>query len=253
MQRFFVDSAILNNGKVGDFFTVKDKELLHQLNRVLRARVGDKYIFLDGAGNEYKCELKQIFSESAEFIVLQKKINETEPDIFVTIYQALPKKMELFEWVLQKGTEIGVSKFVPIITARTERENFPKMERLEKILRESAEQSERGIIPQLTDITKLESLLKDSDKLSYPKIILHSRGNFPHLSTFLPDIRLNKKCEIIIGPEGGLSEDEILAAQNNGLIIASLGNRILRTETAGIVAVSVVLHVGNNNISGQAA
>lgn len=202
-------------------------------------RNGDKFIALNNSGFEYLCVLEELNGDNAHARITEKRINNAESEISVTLYQALPKKMELFELVLQKGTELGVSEFVPLITEHTERREITKRDRLEKILREAAEQSERGRIPSLSEPIDFEKAVEENfDGIS---IVLHSRGNWPSLTSRLPEIKTVKKCRIFIGPEGGFSETEIKFAEQKGFYVCSLCPRILRTETAGIVAVSLVL------------
>lgn len=200
---------------------------------------GDQFIALDNSGFEYLCALENLDKAIASARIIERHKNAAESEIFVSLYQALPKKMELFEMVLQKGTELGVSAFIPLIAEHSECREITKRERLEKILREAAEQSERGKIPSLSEpITFEKAVAETFDGIS---IILHSRGNWPNLSSKLSEIKTAKKCRIFIGPEGGFSENEIKQAQKDGHGIASLGPRILRTETAAIVAVGLML------------
>lgn len=250
MQRFFLNPKNFKENLI----IIDDPKILHQISRVLRMKEGERFIALDNSGMEALCVLKTVdkmsararlpIQESASRFaveIIEKRKNLAEPEIFVTLYQAMPKKMELFELVLQKGTEIGVSTFIPLITEHTERREITKRERLEKILREAAEQSERGKIPSLSEPIDFEKAVTENfDGIS---VILHSRGNYPSLSSFVPKIQIAKKCRIFIGPEGGFSEKEIKKAEENDFFIASLGPRILRTETTGIVAVSQILWI----------
>lgn len=234
MQRFFLKSENLSGNKI----FISNTDIIYQMQRVLRMRNGDKFIALDNSGFEYLCVLEELNKDNAHARITEKRINNTESEIFVTLYQALPKKMELFELVLQKCTEIGVSAFVPLITEHTERREITKRDRLEKILREAAEQSERGKIPLLSEPTTFEKAVGENfDGIS---VILHSRGNYPSLASKLTEIKNAKKCRIFIGPEGGFSEKEIEQAKRAGLEIASLGPRILRTETAAIATASMI-------------
>jgi 16S rRNA (uracil1498-N3)-methyltransferase len=234
MQRFFLKPHNIK----GDVIHIDDPLVIHQMSRVLRMRPNDHFIALDNTGFEFECSLVSIDKDGVKADIFEKRPNQTEPEILVTLYQAMPKKMELFEMILQKCTEIGVSEFVPLITEFTERAEISKYERLGKILREAAEQSERGKIPVLRTETKFADAI--SGKLTYP-ILLHSRGNLTPLSAE-PKV---KKCEIFIGPEGGFSENEVELAKMSGFKICSLGKRILRTETAAIVSAALLLL--NNN------
>lgn len=239
MQRFFLRPENFLRSGTDEKIVIRDRDILHQINKVLRMRVSDKFIVLDNGGFEYLCALENLDENIASARITEKRKNAAEPELFVALYQSLPKKMELFEWVLQKGTEIGVSAFVPLITEHTERREITKRDRLKKILREAAEQSERGKIPSLSEPIDFEKAIAENfDGIS---IILHSRGNYSSLSSKLPEIKTARKCRIFIGPEGGFSGKEIEQAQKTGFAVASLGPRILRTETAAVVVAGLML------------
>lgn len=235
MQHFFLEPNAFQENLV----IIKNPRVLHQMNHVLRMKRGDKFIALNNTGFEFHVQFEKIDKNYAEAKILEKRENMAEPKLFLTIYQALPKKLELFELVLQKGTEIGVSAFVALITERTERKNIPKRERFLKILQEAAEQCERGKIPKLLEPTPFEKAVEE--KFYGARILLHSRGEYPLLSSKIADIKKANVCSIFIGPEGGFTEKEIQQAKENNFFIASLGPRVLRTETAGIVGAGVVL------------
>lgn len=239
MQHFFLIPESFQEGTV----VIKDPEVLHQLKRVLRMRIGEPFVALDNDGNEYLCVLTSLSASFASALITEKRLTINEPQLHMTIYQALPKKIELFEWVLQKGTELGVSAFVPLVSARTERDAVSKRERLERIIKEAAEQSERGKIPALHAITTFEEALEPSVGRPHDEvtIVLHGRGATTPLAASLSELRQHKTCRIFIGPEGGFTEEEITHAQEHGALVHSLGTRVLRTETAGIVAASLLL------------
>lgn len=207
-------------------------ELIHQIKNVLRMKPSGRFIALDNSGFEFECEISEISEGKIAARIIEKRKNEAEPELFVTLYQAIPKKMELFELILQKCTEIGVSEFVPMVTEFGERGALSKHERLERILREAAEQCGRGKIPVLKKEIKFADAINAN--LSCP-ILLHSRGAASPLAKQIG------ACEIFIGPEGGFSEKEITAAQNKNFKICSLGKTILRIETAAISAATILL------------
>ncbi|MBI2638768.1 16S rRNA (uracil(1498)-N(3))-methyltransferase [Candidatus Peregrinibacteria bacterium] len=232
MQHFFLKPENFH----GEQIEITESPTLHQLTRVLRIKTGDELMVLDNSGDEFLCRIEQLNENKTRLRIIEKRKNAAEPEIFITLYQSLPKKMELFEWVLQKGTEIGVSRFVPIKTERTQRHEFSKRDRLEKILKEAAEQCERGKIPELIGAQKFTEALANAD--GQQKFILHGRGDHPLLSKV---ITKQTSVDVFIGPEGGFTESEIQQAEKNGVIICSLGPRILRTETAAIVATGIIL------------
>lgn len=200
------------------------------MNDVLRLRKGEKVVIFDGSGSELVVELTLVSKGKVEWKVFEEKQNESESKIKINLYQALPKNPEKFEMVLQKGTEVGVVRFVPLITARTERQSLNKIERLKRILKEAAEQSGRGIVPELCEIVEFGKVLKNVPEGL--NVLAHLTG----------EKSLKKVCEnlggivnIFIGPEGGFTENEVSDAAKAGFEIVSLGKRILRAETAGVI------------------
>lgn len=253
MHRFFIfDPDKIENNRA----TIISDELLHQFCNVLKFRIGEHVIFLDNTGDEYLCSIENISKKEITARVIEKRKNCAEPNIKICLYQAIPKNQEKFELVLQKGTEVGVSEFVPMITNRTERESLNKIPRLQKILKESAEQSGRGIIPILHEPVKLEKILKSITALtntiaenratqsSNKKIIqllAHTDAKKP-LKEICADLPKNvEQINIFIGPEGGFTNEEVSIAEKSGFIIFNIGPRILRSETAGIVVPALVL------------
>ncbi len=232
LQRFFIDpDAVLGNEVI-----LGDKDIISQIKNVLRLRAGDKVIFLDGTGKEYIAVIKEISNSAINCGIESLAENKNEPELKIILCQALCKK-DKFEWVLQKGTEAGVSEFIPILAERSEKFGLNR-ERAEKILKESAEQSERGVVPKLHDIQKFSdyilSLSKDEDV-----IILDKSGkNIKHYTLTPKPYTLN----VFIGPEGGWTSEELAFAKENGAEVVSLGKTVLRTETAGLVAASILLN-----------
>src|SRR3989344_7120056 len=158
LQRFFIDPDAIR----GREFILGDKDTINQIKKVLRLRAGDKIIFLDGSGKEYEAVIKEFGNSVIRGDIEEISDNKNEPELKITLCQSLCKK-DKFEWVLEKGTEAGISAFLPIISERTEKLGFNR-ERAEKILREAAEQSERGVIPKLLDMQKFNEVI-----LSLPK------------------------------------------------------------------------------------
>lgn len=211
-----------------------DKDAVNQIKKVFRMRTGDRVLFLDGAGKEYETEISSMDDSVLNGKVIGVSENKNETDLKIVLCQALCKK-DKFEWVLQKGVEIGVVEFIPVLADRSEKFGF-NGERAEKILKEAAEQSERGIVPKLQEVRKFEDALGN---IIGKKIILDKSGE--SIRTFkLPtsDTRLN----IFIGPEGGWTEAELATAKKSGAEIISLGSRVLRTETAGMAASAILLN-----------
>lgn len=235
MHRFFLPPDCFDEDDV----SITDPELIHQLSRVLRCGKGDRIICLDGLGSECVVELASFAKDEIAGLTVSRQPSTAEPPIFITLYQALPKKPALFEEVLQHGTEVGISRFVPLLSERTEMQSIKNTERAARILREAAEQSERGIVPELVAPMHLIDIIQDSP--NGLNIIADSYCSEPLLADLLKDKPKESLINIFVGPEGGFSEAEITAACAAGCHSFSLGPRILRTETAGVAIVSAIL------------
>ncbi|PJC36744.1 hypothetical protein CO046_04125 [Candidatus Peregrinibacteria bacterium CG_4_9_14_0_2_um_filter_53_11] len=235
MQRFFVSPDSIKGG----LLTVHSAELAHQFRRVLRLSPGDEFVVLDNTGAEFRCSLVDMGKERVEAKVVEQTECATESACELTLYQAMPKKAALFELILQKGTELGVTTFVPLMTERSERERLPRADRLERIIREAAEQSERGVLPKLLEPVNFSDLPFGPELL-----VLHSRGELPYLGELLGERsggEARGHLGLVVGPEGGLTEAEVDHARKTGSPAVTLGPRILRTETAAISAASIAL------------
>lgn len=224
--------------KTGDLFIVTDQNLLHQWHKVLRLKKDTTITLLDNTGKEYGTTVQEITAEKSTVKIMEITTTKTEPRTKITLYQAIPKQLEKLEWVIQKGTELGASTFVPLITERTilRTVNEQKMRRLEMIAKESAEQSERGIIPVVYQPTLLATAVKEivQHKPHELMLCMDARENKNQLKEFEIMLKAAKNISIFIGPEGGLSEKEIDFLKQEGAQCVQLGSRILRTETAGL-------------------
>lgn len=269
MHRFFVAPDSISS----DSAFLKEKDLIHQLTKVLRIQAGDQIILLDNSGLEYSAEIIEISKKEIQARIINQKQNTSEPDQEIVLYQALPKNPGKFEQVIQHGTEIGIVKFVPVITERTEVQKIRNLERAQRIIRESAEQSERGKLPELSEPiswnkiwsqkeqlqhleqaksrksgtsdrtipSQFEKLERETEQLEHVNLVADSYAAKPLLGELLPEIKNEKTINIFIGPEGGLTKNEIELAKNAGALTFSLGPRVLRTETAGLSVASAIL------------
>jgi len=238
MHRFFLPEDSFTPGAV-----VITGELVHQLRHVLRQKAGDLIIALDNSGWEYEVELRKIDSSHVEGIVINKALAAGEPETRVTLYQALLKASN-FEVVLQKCTEVGVSGFVPIITERcvARAPGSKRSSRWQDIIREAAEQSRRGKLPVLHNVMKFEEACKSARGLSLLPWEGEKTKGIGEVLRSCPETKNAPEVSIFIGPEGGFSSSEVELARSCGIVPVSLGRRILRAETAGLVAAAVTLY-----------
>ena len=235
MHRLFLSPDALNQEQVRF-----PAEATHQLTRVLRLREGDEVWVLTGDGMEHRVHLTALSRNEAHGRIVESRPNHTEPALDLTLYPALLKGKNL-EWVLQKGTELGVARFVPVVTARSVADDVPqrrdgKLARWERILQEAAEQSGRGRVPALEPpLTFKEALAHAARSL----ILLPWEEGGQALRNALPET--TRPLALFIGPEGGFTVAEVDQARAAGARVVTLGPRILRAETASIAAVAAIM------------
>ncbi len=235
MHRFFIPpSAIQEN------WVTLPASTAHQIRNVLKMRTGASIIVLDNQGWEYVVELKEIERQYARGQVIEKRQAGGEPGVEVTLYQAILKKHN-FELVLQKCTEIGVTCFVPMITERTIVSDVKesKFDRWERILTEAAEQSRRGKIPHLREPIEFEAVVAELTHYD-AALIPYENEQKQGLRDVLRQKTAVNAVAVLIGPEGGFSATEI--GQAKDAFPVTLGSRILRAETAAIVASSLLFY-----------
>ncbi len=239
MHRFFVAAETIREKRV-----LLHGAVVHQIRDVLRMRTGDEIVLLDNSGWAHRAELQMVEQDVVRGRVVDSWQLETEPRTRITLYQGLLKGQK-FDWVLQKGTELGITSFVPMIAARclvgsVDDVSETRMERWRKILVESAEQSGRAVLPTLASPLFFEDACrqtKDKGLALIPWEEERSRG----LREALQGISRSREVSLFIGPEGGFTAEEIETAKNLAIMPVSLGPRILRAETASIVAASAIL------------
>jgi 16S rRNA (uracil1498-N3)-methyltransferase len=215
-------------------FEFIEGEEFHHLYNVLRHNVGDKILAFDGKLNEYLCEIVEIQKNRARIKKIEK-IENIEYDFNIAIAPALIKK-ENFELMLEKVVEIGVKEIYPIITKYSVVKIREKKERWEKIILNACKQSRRQIIPKLHNILTLNEIAQISKNYSL-KLFAN-----PKSSRNLFSFEKADSVIILIGPEGGFSNEEENYLKSNGFFDFSLGNFILRSETAAIVSVGLIAH-----------
>ncbi|MCS7244972.1 MAG: 16S rRNA (uracil(1498)-N(3))-methyltransferase [candidate division WOR-3 bacterium] len=216
-----------------DLESIKDDEFYH-LVKVLRYGLGQKVLVFDGNGNEYVCEIVEIEKNSAKLRKIEKLENR-EYDFNIAIAQSIIKK-ESFEFFLEKIVEVGIKEIFPIITEFSVVKPRDLKERWQKIIINACKQSGRQIIPKLNNIKTLRQIIDISENYELKLFgSLNSKRNI---------LEYKKKVSstlIIIGPEGGLSVNEEKILKENGFYDFSLGNFILRSETAAIVSTSSLI------------
>ncbi len=227
LHRFFVT----NIKEVGDEITVSDANVIHQIKNVLRLQKGDDLILLDSSGKEYFVKVKIILKSESIFSKEKVKSNPQDTNT-INLYFSIPKK-DKAEWVLQKCTELGANNFIPVISDRTEKINL-KRERAEIIIKEAAEQSEKVWLPKFHETVKLSEVLPS---------LKPSETFYLDISTEKINIKKIKdisNLNIFVGPEGGWSEKDKEIFSEYNIKSYSLGDFVLRAETASIAILAAL-------------
>lgn len=242
MPKFFVSPA----GISGQTIKICGLDAKH-LIKVLRKSVGDDIIVCDGCGFDYHGTIREISGTQEVLLDIREKCkNLCEPEVKVTLYQCVPKGSKMDE-VVQKCTELGVSAIVPFLSARTvvrdDAEGFSKKQlRWQKTADEAVKQCMRGVIPQVGQTLSFSEMLRHATEHSFC-IMPYEECDTPGLKEAL--LSAPSDCRdvgIIIGSEGGFEQAEVEQAQSMGILPVTLGNRILRTETAGAAVLGCVMY-----------
>ena len=239
MYRFFVDESQIGKQEIA--ITGSD---VNHIRNVLRMKPGERVTVSDGKKADYCCRIREVGSQTVIADILETEEAGGELPARIHLFQGLPKsdKMEL---IIQKAVELGVCQVIPTVTKRTvvkldKKKEETKIRRWNSIAESAAKQSGRGRIPQVTEVMTLRQALasaKDFDVKVIP--FEHARG-MEETTRQLERSRPGMDVGIFIGPEGGFEDEEIFLAESEGVTPVSLGKRILRTETAGLMILSVI-------------
>lgn len=244
MRKFFVESNQIENNQI----TIVGEDINH-IKNVLRLDVGEKIKICDKTNQiNYISEIMEITSKSVKCNILEKAENEAEGNVELHIFQGLPKadKMEL---IIQKGTELGVTEFIPVSFKRSivkisGKDEVKKIDRWNKIAEVAAKQSGRDLVPIVRSVENIKNVcneIKDYDivLLAYE---LEESNYIKNELQKLKNQKENYKIAVIIGPEGGLEQEEVDILNSNGAKVISLGKRILRTETVALQVSSIIMY-----------
>ncbi|MCL0067672.1 16S rRNA (uracil(1498)-N(3))-methyltransferase [Peptococcaceae bacterium] len=241
MHHFFVAPSDVEQDRV----FIKGSDARH-IAKVLRLIKGDKITVSDGAKNLYKVELANVALNVVECRIIESISIETQPYFKLTLMQCLPKSSKM-ELVIQKGTELGVSCFVPLMCKRTivkldEKSIKTKLRRWKKIAYEAAKQSRRLTVPEVLEPVSLREAIEKIDEKAL--ILMPWEGEQAVLlKDVLSEYEKLNRAYVIIGPEGGFETEEVELAKKHNAKIVSLGKRIMRAETAGLYVASVLVYL----------
>jgi len=243
VHRFFVESENINNGTA----RISGSDAKH-LKTVMRLGIGDEIRLIDGKGFDYLACIDAYDGADVLAKIIECKKSSAEPELKLTLLQAVPKGDKM-DFIVQKCTELGICTIVPCITKRCitkldEKKAGERVTRWQRIALEAAKQSGRGVIPTVENVVSFEDAVHNISKkidslfvipweleksLSMKSVLQQNKGNVNSIT-------------FAIGPEGGFDIGEVDFACKNGAIPVSLGSRILRTETAGMVACTITLY-----------
>ena len=237
MPKFFTKSDYIYDNEL----KIMGEDVSH-ISKVLRMSAGDNIIVCDGEGNDYDAVIKSISKTEVVAEITGKYVCDAEPCVEVTLYQALPKQGKM-EYIIQKNTELGVNKIIPVYTKRCVVKPSDKTERWQKVAESAAKQCGRGIIPQVMPVISFDEAVKQMEEYDLalmPYECEEENGLKKVLSSFQ-----YKSISIFIGPEGGFDLKEVDTAINSGVKTVTLGKRILRTETAASAVLPIIMYENN--------
>lgn len=250
MSRFFVEPQQI----CGQLIYMTDSEDIRHLSKVLRLSAGDFVDVSDTREYEYHCEILDIERDQVTLQIHDKQNFAKEPKLKVTLYQGIPKQGKM-ETIIQKTVELGVHRIVPVFTKRTvvtdSKGNFDKkIQRWQKVSAEAVKQCKRGIIPQVEAAISFQEMTQQAAAQHDLVLFLFEDEQDTTVKQVLKSQREQAECQgknvgsvaLIVGPEGGFSQEEAEQIIASGAFCATLGKTILRTETAGMAALAMVMY-----------
>ncbi|MBC5743888.1 16S rRNA (uracil(1498)-N(3))-methyltransferase [Lachnospiraceae bacterium MD308] len=241
MQHFFVPPSQVEETEI----VIRGSDVNHMKN-VLRMKPGEEVSVSDGNNCRYLCRITE-YMETGEAIltVIQREENDTELPSKIYLFQGLPKQ-EKMEFIVQKAVELGVYQIIPVALKRCvvkldEKKARKKVSRWQEISKSAAKQSGRGIVPEVKNVLSWKEALELAAKLDVRLIPYELAEGMDKTKKLLAAIQPGQSIGIFIGPEGGFEKAEVSEALEKGAEAVTLGRRILRTETAGITTLSVLM------------
>ena len=241
MQQFFAEPSWIRENKI--FMQGSD---VNHIRNVLRMKPGEDVRVNDGRGKTYLCCISSYEEQTAVLDILKELDSDTELPSRIILFQGLPKGDKM-EWIVQKAVELGAYSIVPFAAKRSvvkldEKKAAKKQARWQLIAKGAAEQSGRGIIPEVSTVRTFAEALGMAGELDVVLIPYELEEGMKETARVLENIECGQSVGIFIGPEGGFEEEEVERAKAAGAHAVTLGKRILRTETAGLTALSILMY-----------
>lgn len=242
MHRFYVRTENIEDNRI----VITGSDVNH-IKNVLRLNKGEKIVICDGQGQDYYCIIDNVAKEQVIAVIEDKQKANTELRTKIYLFQGLPKKDKM-EFIVQKAVELGVYEIVPVKMKRTivkidnEKKERAKLNRWQTIANEASKQSRRGILPNVHEIVSYKEAIDMAKELEYVILPYELAENMEYTRKSIEEASKCSSIGIFIGPEGGFDEEEVSFAKEIGIKTITLGNRILRTETAGLTALAMLMY-----------
>ena len=242
MHRFYVGTENIEDNRI----VITGSDVNH-IKNVLRLNKGEKIVICDGQGQDYYCIIDNVAKEQVIAVIEDKQKANTELSTKIYLFQGLPKKDKM-ELIVQKAVELGAYEIVPVKMKRTivkidnEMKEKAKLNRWQTIANEASKQSRRGILPNVHEIVSYKEAIDMAKELEYVILPYELAENMEYTRKIIEEASKCSSIGIFIGPEGGFEEEEVSLAKENGIKPITLGNRILRTETAGLTTLAMLMY-----------
>lgn len=241
MHRFYTAPDQIRN----EIAVITGPDVNH-IKNVLRMRPGEEIIICNGQGKDCYCIINKVSDTEITADIREIQATKAELKPRITLFQGMPKKDKM-ELIIQKAVELGVYEIVPVMTKRVvvkledKKKEEKKLERWQSIAQSAAKQSGRGIIPMVRPVQTFQAAIREAGNMGLAIIPYENEMGMKKTRALMSTLNHYDTIGVFIGPEGGFEESEIEAAKGNNITPVSLGNRILRTETAGLAALSMMV------------
>ncbi|WP_310602073.1 16S rRNA (uracil(1498)-N(3))-methyltransferase [Anaerosporobacter sp.] len=242
MYRFYIEQSQVHE----DFITIEGSDVNH-IKNVLRMKIGEAMVLCDGQGTDYHCTIDSLANDFVQARIVDSEITQTELPAKIYLFQGLPKKDKM-ELIIQKAVELGVYQIIPVMMKRSvvklddKKKEQKKLERWQSIATSAAKQSGRGIIPDIVPVMPFKEAVKVAKEMEYKVLPFEHAEGMEETKRIIREVQGKNSVAIFIGPEGGFEDDEVAyAMEEAGIQPITLGKRILRTETAGLTILSVLM------------
>jgi 16S rRNA (uracil1498-N3)-methyltransferase len=241
MHRFYVTPDQIKDKTV----VITGSDVNH-IKNVLRMKLGEEIVICNGQGKDCYCIISKVSEVEITADVREEQDTKAELKARITLFQGMPKKDKM-ELIIQKAVELGVYEIVPVMTKRVvvkledKKKEEKKLERWQAIAEGAAKQSGRGIIPKVQPVRTYQNAIKDAGNLGLAIIPYENATGIEGTRKIMSSMKDYDTIGVFIGPEGGFEDSEIELAKEKNIIPITLGNRILRTETAGLAALSMMV------------